>query len=180
MPLNYATEAWRRMIDRGDYMRDTQWRRGFGLLSGHGLSFDLQMYDGQAADGVNLARRLPETTIIVEHLAWALDLSSEGFDQWREHLHALSQCSNVFLKLSGIGCVFRDSDPGWIPALVVAGRELFRSETLHVRQQLPTGYDLPRLQNAFENVCGSFCRLLSRRTGGTFLGNSATSLPIVI
>jgi predicted TIM-barrel fold metal-dependent hydrolase len=26
----------------------------------------------------------------------------------------LSRCSNVFLKLSGIGCVFRKSDPGWI------------------------------------------------------------------
>ena len=102
------------MTDRGDYMRDTQWRRGFGLLSGHGLSFDLQMYDHQAADAVNLAQCFPETTIIVEHLAWALDLSSEGFDQWREHLDALSQCPNVFLKLSGIGCVFRDSDPGWI------------------------------------------------------------------
>ena len=114
MPLNYAKEAWRRMTAREDYMRDTQWRRGFGLLSGQGLSFDLQMYDLQTADAVNLAQRFPETTIIIEHLAWVLDLSSEGFDQWRQHLHALSQCSNVFLKLSGIGCVFRDSDPGWI------------------------------------------------------------------
>lgn len=111
MPLNYAREPWRCMTDRGDYMQDTQWRRGFALLSDYGLSFDLQMYDHQAAEAVALAQRFPETTIIIEHLAWALDLSSVGFEQWRQHLQTLSQCSNVFLKLSGIGCVFRKSDP---------------------------------------------------------------------
>lgn len=111
MPLNYAREPWRCMTDRGDYMQDTQWRRGFALLSDYGLSFDLQMYDHQAAEAVALAQRFPETTIIIEHLAWALDLSSVGFEQWRQHLQTLSQCSNIFLKLSGIGCVFRKSDP---------------------------------------------------------------------
>ncbi len=114
MPLNYAEETWRRMTDRGDYMRDAQWRRGFALLSDYGLSFDLQMYDHQVADAVALAQRFPGTTIVIEHLAWPLDLSRAGFEQWSQHLQSLSQCSNIYLKLSGIGCVFRQSDPGWI------------------------------------------------------------------
>jgi predicted TIM-barrel fold metal-dependent hydrolase len=114
MPLNYAEEGWRRMTDRGDYMQDAQWRRAFALLSHYGLSFDLQMYDHQAAEAVALAQRFPETTIVIEHLAWPLDLSRVGFQRWSQHLKSLSQCSNVFLKLSGIGCVFRQSDPGWI------------------------------------------------------------------
>ena len=114
MPLNYAAEAWRRMTDRGDYMRDAQWRRGFALLSHYGLSFDLQMYGHQVADAVALAQCFPETTIVIEHLAWPLDLSLVDFAQWSRHLQALSQCPNIFLKLSGIGCVFRQSDPGWI------------------------------------------------------------------
>ncbi len=58
------------MTDRGDYMRDAQWRRGFALLSDYGLSFDLQMYDLQTADAVALAQYFPETTIVIEHLAW--------------------------------------------------------------------------------------------------------------
>jgi predicted TIM-barrel fold metal-dependent hydrolase len=29
MPLNYAEEAWRRMTDRGDYMRDAPMAQGF-------------------------------------------------------------------------------------------------------------------------------------------------------
>jgi predicted TIM-barrel fold metal-dependent hydrolase len=107
MPLNYDNEAWRRMADRGDYMRDLQWRKGFALLSRHGLVFDLQMYDHQAPDAVALARDFPETTIVVEHLGWPIDLSVTGFDRWRQHLESLAECPNVFLKVSGIGCVFR-------------------------------------------------------------------------
>jgi len=114
MPLNYAEEAWRRMTDRADYMQDPRWRRGFALLSELGLSFDLQMYDHQTAEAVALAQCFPQTTIIIEHLAWPLDLSAVGFKQWRHHLQALSQCSNIYLKLSGIGVVFRRSDPAWI------------------------------------------------------------------
>ena len=114
MPLNYADEAWRRMTDRGDYMLDPHWRKGFALLSRYGLSFDLQMYDGQTADAVALAQCFPETSIVIEHLAWPLDVSRAGFERWTQHLQSLSQCPNVFLKVSGIGCVFRRSDPAWI------------------------------------------------------------------
>lgn len=55
MPLNYDEEAWRRMADRDDYMLDGQWRKGFALLSRHGLVFDLQMYDHQVPDAVALS-----------------------------------------------------------------------------------------------------------------------------
>jgi predicted TIM-barrel fold metal-dependent hydrolase len=72
MPLNYAKEAWRRMTDRGDYMRDAQWRRGFALLSAYGLSFDLQMYDHQAAEAVS--KRAEETALAFARLQRLLHL----------------------------------------------------------------------------------------------------------
>jgi predicted TIM-barrel fold metal-dependent hydrolase len=111
MPLNYDTEPWRRMADRGDYMRDEQWRKGFGLLSRHGLLFDMQIYDHQVPDAVVLARNFPETTIVVEHLAWPIDLSVSGFERWAEYMASLAECPNVFMKVSGIGCVFQRSSP---------------------------------------------------------------------
>jgi predicted TIM-barrel fold metal-dependent hydrolase len=79
MLLNYDRKAWRRMADRGDYMHDPQWQKGFALLSRHGLVFDMQIYDHQAPDAVALARGFPDTTIVVEHLAWPVDLSEFGF-----------------------------------------------------------------------------------------------------
>ena len=109
-----ADESWRRMADRDDYMRDKQWRKGFALLSRHGLSFDLQIYDHQAPDAVTLAHDFPETTIVVEHLAWPIDLSEEGFERWAQRLRSLAECPNVFLKTSAIGAVFRGSSPDLI------------------------------------------------------------------
>jgi predicted TIM-barrel fold metal-dependent hydrolase len=107
MPLNYAPQPWRRMCDRPDYMADEQWRK----LSAEGLSFDLQMYDHQVPAAVALARDFPETTIVIEHLAWPLDLSTEGFARWSQRLSSLVGCPNVFLKMSGVGAVFGRSLP---------------------------------------------------------------------
>jgi predicted TIM-barrel fold metal-dependent hydrolase len=113
MPLNYDAAPWRRMADRGDYMRDTQWRKGFALLAAHGLSFDMQIYHHQAPDAVALARDFSDTAIVVEHLVWPTDPSA-NFEIWRRHLEALAECPNVFLKVSGIGVVFGRSAPDLI------------------------------------------------------------------
>jgi predicted TIM-barrel fold metal-dependent hydrolase len=99
------------MADRGDYMRDEQWRRGFALLSRYGLSFDVQIYDHQALDVVALAHAFPETTLIIEHLGWPIEIETPaGFERWAGHLTMLAQCPNVFLKVSGVGCVFSRVD----------------------------------------------------------------------
>jgi predicted TIM-barrel fold metal-dependent hydrolase len=111
MPLNYDTEPWRRMSDRDDYMRNAQWRKGFALLSRHSLLFDMQIYDHQVPDAVTLAHTFPETTIVVEHLAWPIDLTVSGFERWTRYVVSLSECANVFMKVSGIGAVFRRTSP---------------------------------------------------------------------
>ena len=53
-------------VDR-DYMREELWQRGFGRLRAHGLSFDMQLYAPQMADGAATARRHPDTQIIINH-----------------------------------------------------------------------------------------------------------------
>jgi len=111
MPLNYHSEPWRRMADREDYMRDPQWRNGFALLSRHGLVFDMQIYDHQTPDAVALAQSFPATTIVIEHLAWPVDLSESGYERWMRFAASMAECPNVFMKVSAIGCVFQRSGP---------------------------------------------------------------------
>ena len=115
MPLNYDQAVWRRMADRGDYMRDAQWRRGFALISRYALSFDAQIYDHQAPDVAILAHAFPEITLVIEHLGWPIAIETPaGFERWAQRLTTLAQCPNVFLKVSGVGCVFRRVDTGLI------------------------------------------------------------------
>lgn len=121
MPLNYDDAPWRRMAARGDYMRDPQWRRGFALLAGRGLLFDMQLYDHQAPDAVALARDFPATTIVVEHLAWPLDLSPEGRDRWARHIDLLAEMPNMVLKVSGIGCILQHCTPEVVRAMIARG-----------------------------------------------------------
>src|SRR5262245_24508239 len=125
MPLNFDPQPWRRMCDRPDYMADEQWRKGFALLSVEGLSFDLQMYDHQAPAAVALARDFPGTTIVIEHLAWPLDLSTDGFERWSQRLSSLAGCHNVFLKISGVGAVFGRSAPDLIQKYLRRAVEVF-------------------------------------------------------
>jgi len=107
MPLNYHETPFRRMADRDDYLRDYQWQKGFALLSQYDLSFDVQIYDHQLEDVATLAKAFPNITIIIEHLAWPIDLSANGFELWKKRIAGIKDIRNIFMKLSGIGCVFQ-------------------------------------------------------------------------
>ena len=138
VPLNYDQAVWRRMADRGDYMRDAHWRRGFALLSRYNLSFDVQIYDHRAADAANLARAFPETTLIIEHLGWPIEIETAvGFEHWAERLMMLAECPNAFLKVSGVACVFRRADPDLIR------QYLRRAVTIFGPQRCPFGSNCP-------------------------------------
>jgi predicted TIM-barrel fold metal-dependent hydrolase len=50
-----------------DFLTDSAWLSTFRLLGKYGLSFDLQLYPGQMSYGAELARRNPETLIVVNH-----------------------------------------------------------------------------------------------------------------
>jgi predicted TIM-barrel fold metal-dependent hydrolase len=107
MPLNYHVTPYRRMADRGDYMADKQWRKGFALLADYDFSFDVQIYDHQIQDVTNLAEAFPHIKMIIEHFAWPTDLSAHGFALWKKRVASLVKFPNIYMKLSGIGCVFQ-------------------------------------------------------------------------
>ncbi len=66
--LNYeAGEPLYCATERGDWLRDPQWRQGYALLAKYGLSFDLQIFWQQMEDALDLARTFPDTQIILNH-----------------------------------------------------------------------------------------------------------------
>lgn len=115
-----------RCLAAEDYLQNPQWLAGFALLKRYQLSFDVQIYDHQIPAVIKLAQQHPETVLVINHLAWPLDCSEEGFALWRERIGALaSACPNVVMKLSGVGIVFRGKLPeqtiaSWLQAAVDA------------------------------------------------------------
>ena len=84
-------------------MDDPAWRRGYALLAGHGLSFDLQTPYWHLDAAAELAADFPETRIVVNHTALPADRSAGGLKAWRSALETVAAQANVALKISGLG-----------------------------------------------------------------------------
>jgi L-fuconolactonase len=66
-----------------------------------GLSFDLCVRHPQLASVVELVRRCPATSFILDH-AGKPDLRSGRLDPWRRHIGELAACAHVTCKVSGL------------------------------------------------------------------------------
>lgn len=84
-------------------MRCDRWRAGYALLEASGLMFELQAPWWHFTEAVELARDFPGVVIIVNHTGLPADRSVEGLQAWRTALEQLAACTNVRLKISGIG-----------------------------------------------------------------------------
>jgi predicted TIM-barrel fold metal-dependent hydrolase len=84
-------------------MGDPAWRRGYALLTRHGLSFDLQTPYWHLYEAAELAADFPGTRIVVNHTGLPADRSAAGLAAWRHAMRAVASCPNVAVKISGLG-----------------------------------------------------------------------------
>lgn len=88
---------------------DAALREGFAQLAPLGLTFDSWVYHHQLEDLIDLAKTFPDTTIILDHIGGPLGIAAyegrrdEVFQQWSKGIHALAACTNVNVKIGGMG-----------------------------------------------------------------------------
>ncbi|HEX2910875.1 MAG TPA: amidohydrolase family protein [Chloroflexia bacterium] len=75
--------------------------RGVQLLSQFGLSFDICIKHIQLPGVIELVRRCPQTSFILDHIAKPAIKQAE-LDPWRENIHELASLPNVVCKISGL------------------------------------------------------------------------------
>lgn len=86
---------------------------GIDQLAAAGLSFDLCCKHPQLPSVVELVRRFPETSFILDH-AGKPGIRAGLIDPWREHVRALAALPNVVCKYSGL--VTEADHKHWSPA----------------------------------------------------------------
>jgi L-fuconolactonase len=70
------------------------------LLPKYGLSFDICIYHPQMADAIELVRRCPEVSFILDHIG--KPGIKDGITQpWRNQMRELAELPNVICKISG-------------------------------------------------------------------------------
>jgi predicted TIM-barrel fold metal-dependent hydrolase len=99
-----------------DLMKSTQWLNGFKEIDGRGLSFELQLFSNQMDDGYDLVRAFPKTSFILTHAGMLESNAPEDITRWRAGMTKLSQCPNLYIKLSGLGTFVHQCEvPIWEP-----------------------------------------------------------------
>lgn len=90
-------------------LEDSKFRRGFGHLQRHRLSFDVSLFHTQLNELADLADAFPETLIVLNHAGMALGVAeyrsrrTEVQTAWSRDMRALAKRPNVNLKIGGLG-----------------------------------------------------------------------------
>jgi predicted TIM-barrel fold metal-dependent hydrolase len=98
----------------GLYAQD-DFRRGLRVLGEQGLTYDTWHYHFQNREFAELARAVPETTLILDHFGTPLGVGrfagkrAEIFAQWKLDIAEIAACPNVMAKLGGLAM----PDNGW-------------------------------------------------------------------
>jgi predicted TIM-barrel fold metal-dependent hydrolase len=90
-------------------MDDPAWRRGYALLEGHRLHFDVQTPWWHLDAAADLVRDFPRIPIVINHTALPADRSALALAAWRRALETAAAQPNVALKISGLG----QADKSW-------------------------------------------------------------------
>jgi L-fuconolactonase len=95
----------RRSTQQG-LMGEASFREGLKRLAKYGLTFDAWHYHHQLGELVELARAVPEVTIVLCHVGGPLGIGpyerDEVFDGWKRDIERVARCPNVVVKLGGL------------------------------------------------------------------------------
>jgi predicted TIM-barrel fold metal-dependent hydrolase len=105
----------------------------------------------------DLARRNPETLVIINHAGMPVDRDEAGVRGWRDGLRTLAKADNVVAKISGLGMV----DHGWtadsIRPFVLDTIEAFGTE----RAMFGSNFPVDKLYSSFDTLYGAFESIVS-------------------
>ncbi|HRD63111.1 MAG TPA: amidohydrolase family protein [Nocardioides sp.] len=135
-PLYWSEDPLTRLGARPDHLTDPDWLQGFERVADSGLVWDLLVYAEQLPLALPLIARFPHVPIVLEAAGWPLDRSPEGFQKWREQLHAVSEHPNVTLKLQGLALVF-GATPSAVTPWISAAVEIFGADRCMFATHLP-------------------------------------------
>ncbi len=150
--VNWHAKPNLTFVDRNDLLTDAAWTAGFKLLKKYDLSFDLQLYPHQMGDAAALAKRNPETLIILNHTGMPDDKGEAGLQRWRDGMRALAANANVVAKISGLGMLDWTWTTESIRPFVLETIDIFGID----RCMFASNFPVDKLYSSFKTLYGAF------------------------
>jgi predicted TIM-barrel fold metal-dependent hydrolase len=142
-----------------DYLNEPAWRQNFRLLRRFNLSFDLQLYPAQMADGAALARENPDVQIILNHAGMPIERTEAGYAEWRAGMEVLAACPNIAAKISGLGMLDHRWTVESIRPFVLGTIEMFGVERCAFASNFPVDSlfsDYSAVWTAYDTITAGF------------------------
>src|SRR6185369_15123124 len=158
--LYWDSPSVRQAVARPDYCNDSAFRRGFALLEKYDLSFELQVYAGQAAYAVELVKAFPNVRMILVHAGMLTDRAPQAIEQWRAALTALAAHPNLHVKLSGLGMYSHGITYEQARQVIRDCIQIFGVE----RTIYGSNFPLEKLHMSYADFLGIYRRVLSEYT----------------
>lgn len=105
-------------VGQKDLYKNPEFLRGMKVLGKMGHSYDSWHYFYQNPEFCALARSVPETTMVLDHLGTPLatgiyaNKRDEVFQQWKRDIAEIAKCPNTIAKLGGMA--MPDNGFGWM------------------------------------------------------------------
>jgi L-fucono-1,5-lactonase len=157
-----------------DYLDRADVRRGLARIGARDLGFDLVVRVDQLPAAARVARDLPHTRFVLDHLGKPrIRAGAEGFAEWRAAIAPLAGAPNVSVKISGL--VTEADWTGWTAAdlrpYIAGALDLFGPERVMIGSDWPVcllagGYGEVRAA-MIAGLAGASAGELARVLGGT-------------
>ena len=96
-----------------NFMLRPDFLRGIGRLKAHDLTYDILIFPKQLPAAIELVRRFPEQSFVLDHMAKPL-IKDRTIEPWRRQIGELAQAPNVWCKVSGL--ITEADHAKWKPA----------------------------------------------------------------
>ena len=84
-----------------NFMLLPEFIRGISKLKSYDLSYDILVFPKQIPAAIELVKRFPDQSFVLDHIAKPL-IKDKEISTWNEHIRELAQFSNLTCKVSGM------------------------------------------------------------------------------
>jgi predicted TIM-barrel fold metal-dependent hydrolase len=158
--LYWDADPVRQSVPRPDFCNDAAFGHGFALLEKYDLSFELQVYAGQAAYAAALIKAFPNVRVILVHAGMLTERTPQAIDQWRSALAIMAAYPSVYVKLSGLGMYSQGLTLPQARQVIRDAIQIFGAERVIYGSNFP----LEKLHASYADFFGIYRKVLSEYT----------------